>query len=666
MNRSLLPAAAGLAALLAVTSIAAEAPSPKKNSGFFDDDWATPKMSMEEMSRQLDALGAAVGSPTPWRAVDPATASPAAWRDAVLRAPRLTAAQVLAQNERPRLGLRWTDPIKELYGKKNTEAYRDIVVALEAQGRRTDADGRLALELSLGTSTGSVRTTQGGREIDKRSVALLNADARLLLPVRVLRGDRPQAAVAVLAHAAVFRFASPSLSRELVAAAINEAVAKLYARIAEMSAASAPVADQWALWLADAGSVDARHEMFRASFPQRERTADAGLAHLTGFRAVTPRLIGTQAHLGVAWLVTEAELQQSWTRRLNAAGFEERLARGPELRHDLTLARYPSPTERADVIAWSSRAAVYDDDCLATVGGRFVRVAGDTHVEDTQIGYNVPANAIGGVRRVVESTVDLLVKQLGQGGAREGQARHTHADAVADFLRTRQLVPVPDAAMASISNRIAQVLSNAPGIPESARRDFIYELQGKRVFDLARVGTMRQGTLTPRPLKEAINRAIDELTLVDPIGFAAFYDIWNHDRGYRRPELPADFAKRLERPRPSGAGALCGEKIVPAIEVAYRRLDSVDFKVKSALRVKLAEFDAELRAIKLVACDYIPANGKMNYVETRHFLYQTEPKGWAALVARLPAEVHFGNIGPAVRGGPDTMTEADKRIAEKK
>jgi hypothetical protein len=566
-----------------------------------------------------------------------------------------------------RLGLRWTEPIKELYGKKNTEAYRDIVVALEAQGRRTDADsGGLTLELSLGTSSGSVRTTQGGREIDKRSVALLNADARLLLPVRVLRGDKPQAAVAVLAHAAVFRFASPNLTRELVSSAINDAVAKLYARVAEMSAASAPGADLWALWLADDGGLAARHEAFRASFPQRERTGASELAHLIGFRAVSSRLIGTQAHLGVAWLVTEADLQQSWTRRLNAAGFHERLPRGPELRHDLTLARYPSPTERGDVIVWSSRAAVFDDDCLAVVGGRFVRIAGDTHVEDTRIGYDAPAHAIGGVRRVVESTVDLMVKQLGQGGAREGQARHTHADAVADYLRTRQLVPMPERALAEISNRIAHAFAAAADIPESARREFVYEHQGRRIYDLARVGTMRQGTLTPRALKEAITRVINQLTLADPIGFAAFYDLWNHDRGYRRPELPAEFVQRLSRPRPSGAGALCAEKIETASDIAYRRTSALDTKLLAPVRTKLRELEAELRAIRVVACDYIPADGRMNYVETRTFLYRTEPKGWAALVARMPPELNFGNIGPALPGGPDTLAEADRRIAARR
>jgi hypothetical protein len=666
MKRSLLSAAAGLAAWLTVAALAAQAPAPTFNPGLLDDDWATPKMSFEEMSRQVDALGAAVGSAKPWRDPDPAAASPAAWREAVLRAPRLTAAQVLAQAERPRLGLRWTEPIKELYGKKNTEAYRDMIVALEAQGRRTGVEGSLALELSLGTSSGSVRTVRGGREIDSHSVALLNADARLLLPVRVLRGDQPQAAVTVLAHAAVFRFASPSLTRELVADAIKEAVAKLYAQVAEMSATSTPATDRWARWLADAGALGARHEAFRASFPARELPSEAGLAHLTGFRAVLPRLIGTQAHLGVAWLVTPDELQQGWTRRLNAAGFHERLPHGPELRHDLTLARRPSPTERADVILWSSRAAIHDDDCLAVVGGRFVRVAGDTHVEDSRIGYDTPERAIGAVRRAVQTTIDLLARQLGQGGAREGQARHTHADAVADYLRPRQLVPVPEQALAGISNRIAQAFAAAADIPESARREFIYEHQGRRIYDLARVGTMRQGTLTPRALKEAITRVIHQLTLSDPIGFAAFHDIWNHDRGYRRPELPAEFAARLARPRPSGAGTLRGEKLETAGDVAYGRVNTLDPKRAGEVRAKLREFDAELRAIRVLACDYIPADGNMHYTETRKFLYRTTPPGWAALVARLPPELNLGNLGPASTGGPDTLAEADKKIAARR
>ncbi len=665
MKRLLFTFARAGAALFFGSLWGAQPPAPAPGVGM-ESDWATPTMTLEELGRQIDILGATVGSPTPWREADLAFADPAEWRESVLRAPRLSVAQLLAQHERPRLRLRWTEAVRELYGRKNTEAYRDLIVALEQLGRRTDAAGALALEISLGTSTGSVRTVRGGRPIDQHSVALLNADARLLVPVRVLRGGRPQAATAVLAHAAVFRFASPALTRELLAGAVNEAVANLFAHVGRSGGAPAVADDRWAAWLAAGSDLPARQAAFLGSYAAREATGSEGLAHLPGFRAVTARLVGSQAHLGVAWLVTQEEVEQTWTRRLNAAGFQERLAHGPELRHVVTLARHPSPRERDDVIVWSSRAAIHDDDCLAFVGGRFVRVAGDTHVEDTRIGYNAPAEAVSGVRRLVDATVDLFVQQLGQGGAREGQARHAHADAVAEYLRGRQLLPVPERALAEISNRIAHVLARAPGIPESARREFVYEHQGRRVYDLARLGTMRQGTRTPVALKNAITRAIDELTLADPVGFAAFYDLWNHDRGYRRPELPARFVDRFSRARPSGAGALSGEKIVPAIEVAYRRLESLDFDRKAAVRTQLAAFDAELRAIRLIACDYIPANGRMNYVEVRHFLYEAEPRGWAALVARLPAEVNFGTIGPATAGGPDTLAEADQRIARRR
>lgn len=657
-----LPAAA-VAGLFAV-ALRAQSPAPAPPPRLFDDDWMQPKLSFEEYSRQVDALGAVVGSPAPWRAPDPAFGTAAAWREAVLRAPRLTPAQVLAQAERPRLSLRWADFMKELYGK-NTEAYLDIIRALEDQGRRTDPSGAVALEVTLGGGTMTHRTTRGGREVGKVTYPTILIEARLVLPVRVLRAGRPQPALAVMARASVVRLAADPLSRAAVTAAIREAVAQVYARTATSSVPAPAAVDAWAAWLADPAPVEERRAAFSASHEPRGARPEGALGSITGFRTLSARFVNLHLARGAWFSLSDDDLQRNWTQRLNAAGFDVRTPGGPDLRHEIELAPFRETGVGQDGVVWLSHAAIRDDDCLAVLGGKFVRLAGETHVEDTRYGFETPERATGDLRRTVPRLIDELVRRLGPGGAREGQARHAHADAVAAYLRRRQLVAVPDGTLAEISNRIALAFANAPGIPDSYRRDFIVHHDGQSYFDLGRIGTMRQGTRTPRAVKDALNRVISDLTLADPLGLFAFDDIWNPPRGYRPPELPASFVRRLSGPRPSGAGALSAERIVPAIELAYRWVNEADHARQNDLRLRLREFDAELRAVRLLACDYLPADGQMNYVNPRHFLYETEPKGWTALVARLPAELRFDRIGPALSGGPATLAEADQTIAKK-
>ena len=637
-----------------------------------DPDASPPRLTLEELEREVaeygrrvDATSAIIGG-GPWRAPDPAFATPAAWRDAVLRAPRLTPAQLLARAERPRLRLRWSEGMRELYEKKSYEAALDIIRALEAQGRRTDHTGAVALNVGLRTAEVVTVSSRGGRETGTRTSPRLMIEARLEVPVRVLRGDRPHSALAVLAHANVVRFVSPALTREATALAIREAVAQVYARAAAGSLQPTGGPDAWAAWLADSAQLPARQSSFRDSHVVHEAQLGSALANIAGFRALSARYANLHLARGASFRLSDADLQQSWTRRLNASGFEVRSPGGPELRHEVVLSAQRDPVTQLDGVDWVSQAVIHDDDCLAVVQGEFVRVAGDTHFEDASFGFENSEGATGGLRRGVQQTIDSLVRRLGPGGAREGQARHAHADAVAAYLRQRQIVPVPDAAMAEISHRIALAFAAAPGIPESARREFLVEHQGRKFYDLARIGTMRQGTRTPRPVKDAINRVIAELTLADPLGLFAFDNIWNHTYGVRLPELPESFARRLNGPRPSGAGALAAERIVPAIELAYQRANTLSSQRASAVRAQLAPFDAELRAVRLLACDYLPSGGQMNYVETRQFLYRTVPKGWAELRARLPPELGFDRIGPALSAGPDTLTAADQKIAERK
>lgn len=655
-----LPSAVLLAGFLAAAPLSAQTPGTAVP--LFDDDWMRPKMSFEELSRQVDALGAVVGSPAPWRAPDPAFASPAAWRDAVLRAPRLTPAQVLAEAPRLRLGLRWAGFMKELYGR-STEAFVDIVRALEAQGHRSDPSGAVGLDIGLGGGSVTHRTRRGDREIGAVTYPTILVDARLVLPVRVLRAGKPQAALAVIARASVVRAVAPPLTREAVAAALREAVAGVYARAAAASGAAPAGDDAWAGWLSAAGPLEPRQAAFLASYDPRGARTDAALAGIPGFRALTARFENLHLARGAWFSLSDADLQRNWTQRLNAAGFDVRLPGGPELRHEIELTSFRGPGANEEGVTWTSHATIRDDDCLALLGGRFVRVAGETHVEDTSYGFETPNRAAGDLRRTVPRIIDQLVQRLGPAGAREGQVRHPDADAVAAYLRSRQLVPVPDAALAEISHRIALAFANAPGIPASYRNDFIVQHQGQRYFDLGRVGPVRQGTRTSRALKDALDRLIGDLTLADPLGLFAFDDIWNPARGYRPPELPAGFVQRLGGPRPSGAGALCAERVVPALDIAYRRVNTVDLKRQAELRARLREFEAELRDVRLLACDYLPADGRMNLVEPRHFLYQTEPKGWPALVARLPAELRFAQIGPALPAGPATLAEAEAKLA---
>jgi hypothetical protein len=667
MKFSLLLLLAAVSIGLFAVTLRAQAPAsaPATPPRLFDDDWMQPKMSFEEYSRQVDVLGAVVGSATAWRPPDPVFETAPAWRDAVLRAPRLTPAQVLAQAERPRLSLRWAPFMKELYGK-NTEAYLDIIRALEDQGRRTDPSGAVALDVALGGGTVTHRTTRGGAEVGKVTYPTILIEARLVLPVRVLRAGRPQSALAVMARASVVRLAASPLTRAVVTAAIREAVAQVYARAAAGSVSSVAAGDGWANWLADPTRFDAQRAAFVTAHEPRGARPEVALGGITGFSRLSARFSNLHLARGAWFSLSDADLQRDWTQRLNAAGFDVRTPGGPELRHDIELVSLRETGASQDGVVWLSHATIRDDDCLAVLGGRFIRLAGETHVEDTSYGFETPERATGDLRRTVPRLIDALVRRLGPGGAREGQARHVDADAVAAYLRGRQLVPVPEAVLAEISNRVALAFANAPGIPESYRRDFIVSHEGRRYFDLGRIGTMRQGTRTPRSVKDAINRVISDLTLADPLGLFAFDDLWNPPRGYRPPELAASFVRRLSGPRPSGAGALCAERVVPAIELAYRRVSENDHKLQNDLRVRLREFDSELRAVRLLACDYLPADGKMNYVNPRHFLYETEPKGWSALVARLPAELRFDRIGPALAAGPATLAEAEQKIAERK
>ncbi|MBL9212083.1 MAG: hypothetical protein JNL92_16615 [Opitutaceae bacterium] len=665
MKVTLLRLSVAAVAGLVAGALRAQSPAPAPTPRLFDDDWMQPKLSFEEYSRQVDALGAVVGSSAPWRPPDPAFETATAWREAVLRAPRLTPAQVLAQADRPRLSLRWAEFMKELYGR-NTEAYIDIIRALEHQGRRTDPSGAVALEVTLGGGTVTHRTTRGGREVGKVTYPTILIEARLKVPVRVLRAGRPQPALAVMARASVVRVAADPLTRAVVAAAIREAVAQVYARAAASSVAAPAPTDAWAAWLAGPAPLEERRAAFSASPAPRGTRPEVALGGITGFSLLSARFVNLHLARGAWFSLSDDDLQRNWTQRLNAAGFDVRTPGGPELRHEIELAPIREAGAAQDGVVWLSHASIRDDDCLAVLGGKFVRLAGETHVEDTRYGFETPERATGDLRRTVPRLIDELVRQLGPGGAREGQARHAHADAVAAYLRRRQIVAVPEGTLAEISNRIALAFANAPGIPDSYRRDFIVQHDGQSYFDLGRVGTMRQGTRTPRSVKDAINRVISDLTLADPLGLFAFDDVWNPPRGYRPPELPASFLRRLSGPRPSGAGALCAERVVPAIDLAYRRVSEADHPRQTELRLRLREFDAELRAIRLLACDYLPADGQMNYVNPRHFLYETEPKGWSALVARLPAELRFDRIGPALSAGPATLAEADQAIAKPK
>lgn len=666
------PILSACVASLLAPCLAGQTPAPKADAaGPERDDWFTPTLSPAELdrafaeySRKVDALSASVGSARPLRADDPAFPSPAAWRDAVRGAPRLNAAQVLAQLERPRLRVRWTDAVRELYRPQTSDAYLDIVKALEAHGRRSDHASGLALEISLGSASGNVSTLRGGREVGRADYAMLHVEARFLLPVRVLRGDQPHSGMAVIARGQALRATAPRLTRADLLPAIQEAVAQAYAQASSLSSAPAAPRDLWSSWLADAAQAPARQEAFARSHQPAEARLAPPLSLIADFRGVSAQLVNRSALRNTFFVLTDAELGQRWLPRLHAAGREARLPSGPELRHEITFTALRSPMSGEDAVAWISRPAVHDDDCLAVVGDRFVRVAGDTYTLDASFGLLISDRAANRVRATADASIDAFLRALLTGPAgTTATIRHAHADAVATYLRGRQLVPVPDAAMADISHRIAVAFANAPGIPDSAQREFLVETQGRRIYDLARIGTMRQGSLTSRPVKDAINRVIQDLTFADPVGLAAFNDVWNHDRGYRPPEIPAEFVQRLSRPRPSGAGALCAERLITAFELAYRRVNALESRQQNELRARLAPLRTELGEIKLLACDYLPADGRMNYVETRSFLYRAKPKGWDDLLARLPPELTFARIGPPLPGGPDTLAEADRRIA---
>jgi hypothetical protein len=615
--------------------------------GITDDDWATPAMSFDEFSAAIDALGLATGSGEPWPPLDPEFASAEAFSAAVRAAPRVTAADVLAKSGKVGVHLSWTPAACDLLGTRSEDVWLDIVRALKQVGVSTDASADVVLELVLNLQTAEVGRSLGSRSLGSESVLYLGTSARLVVPARVPRGAELHHASCALASHAELRVRAGTPTRELLVESIHTSVAGLFAR-ARSGGGFVPDAATLERWLAGAGAPAALTSFSESRRGSRE--LDAGLGAVAGFRSLRAGYVGADAIPALFFLDRDG-LQSHWRERLRGAGFAVELAEGPELVNDVLLARDSESSQVDYVSAWFSRVALVDPEALAVVEGELVRVAGETWTAQ-HVSGGVPSKTLREMQDDAAGVVNLFLQSLGQGGERAGQALHAEAAAAAAYLRTRLLTELPEPAVLSVANRIALALS--PLDPE-----WLIEIAGERQLYLPYVGR-------ERARNAALDRAIDELTRADPLGLYAFDNLWNFDPTPERyrPVLPAGYARRFEGPRPSGNGALSGERVRPFSEYLTSRLQLVeDFQRRGAIQQNLRELEQALQGASVLCCEYLPKDGSMSYVETRAFWYQAVPKGWSDLLPRFAPELHLEALGPALAAGPDHLDQADAQLA---
>ncbi len=615
--------------------------------GLLDDDWATPTMSFDELDAAIDALGLATGSSDPWPPLDPEFASADAFAAAVRAAPRVTASDVLAKSGEVGVDLSWTPAARDLLGTSSEGVWLDIVQALKQVDVSADASADVVLELVLNLQTAEVSRSLGGRSQGSEPVLYLGTSARLVVPARVPRGAELYHASCALASHAELRARAEAPTRALLVEALHTTVAGLFARVRAGGGfvSEGATLDRWLERAGAAGALTAFAESRRGS-----RELDAGLGAVAGFGSLRASFLGADSIPALFFLDRDG-LQSHWRERLRGAGFAVELAEGPQLVNDVLLA-LSSETSQTDYIsAWFSRVALVDPEGLAVVEGELVRVAGETWTAQ-HVSGGIPSTTLRELQGDTAGVVNLFLQSLGQGGERAGQALHAEAAAAAAYLRTRLLTELPEPAVLGVANRIALALS--PLDPE-----WLIEIQGERQLYLPYVGR-------ERARNAALDQTIDELTRADPLGLYAFDNLWNFDPTPERyrPVLPAGYARRFEGPRPSGNGALCGERVRPFSDYLTSRLQLVDdFQRRGEIQQGLRELEQALQGTRVLCCEYLPKDGSMSYVETRAFWYEALPKGWSDLLQRFPPELHLEQLGPALAAGPDHLDQADAHIA---
>lgn len=636
-----------------------------------------------EAARQVydaEATLARLGGTRPWPPPDPSADSIASWRDALRAAPRVSGAEIAALVPVLRLQASRSAGVQALFAN-DQEFMTSLVEAVHLAGHRTHPDRVATLRIGVSAELSSDGEAQA---------TVVHSEVLLVAPARVLRGAYVHHAEVQLAYGSDLRVVSAAPTQSDVRTSVQRAVVNVFANLAR---ASAPARDAspWDAWLAD----DSRAADCRVAFESSRRgeaELNAGLENVVSFAGLDLDL--SQQHEADAALVRarSVELQDHWRGLLEAAGLAIAsapaisgasnseanssvvLANAPTLVHALQL---DAPTPGGAPVALravASRLAVREGECLTTLGGDWLRVRGDSCAFTGLYTLAAADKASDSENERAASTLEQRVRAAGRVAAgdalkrlMDGRARggappvppHPDGEAVASFLRTRAMVEVPESVLIDLSNLIARILAESPGIPASMRAEWIVEYDGRRWLDLPQVGQARSGTALSRSVRDAVDRAVDRVTLADPMALAAFYDIWMHDRGYRRPVLPDGFGEQLRGRRPSGGGALLGVQVLGAFDFAMEHVRRLERSERAPHVAALDAIRAQLADARVLVCEYIPADGNLSYALERALWYRSAPANWSELAAKLPSGQPLSWIGPAQSSAPATLREAD-------
>lgn len=606
-----------------------------------DDKFERLQRQNAELQLRSEALQLSFGSNEPWMPADPQYSTRDELVAALNAAPALVARDWALAQERWDVSIRWNETAKTLLGGGMNGVWGDVVGALHRNGRGTDPDGAVCVDLGLVVLPGRL----GPADPSGRDGYVVEVDARLLVPARRFDGERVTCAPVALGAAVALRVASGAPERAVVQETLFEAVRSL---IEGLPQDAAHPDERLASWLSSDAADDARWKAFasaRADRPEElrpEQLALTALARVDVVEASTQRSFAAQ--------------RERWIESLARRGLRvDSRAIAGDL--DLALVQRAHTAVGSDgFAAVAVRTSMARRGVLVRHGEGYGWLDGELWQELSVQGYDAERIAHWTTRSLEEQR-EKLVAQLSVDLARVAAAPHPDAELVARYLRKRQLLDVPPHALAPIANRIANAL--AP--PERGWLDpaWIVGAGDERFAYLGYVGLAR----AKRP---EVRRIVEELTLQDPLGLWAFDNLWQLDPNppRYRPVLPPAFAKRFDGPRPSGPGALCGVRLESFDEVVWRKAQGIDPLAVRNQTIDRCRKQLVGRALpQVLSCQFIPLNGAMNFVERRSFWHLEQPADWSSLRAQLPPELGLHSIGPPLPDGPDTLSEAERLLA---
>lgn len=598
--------------------------------------------------RVLEASLIDLGTLEPWPAIDPTFEDSAAWREAVLAAPELSGAELLARCDEFGVRYSWLQPVLDVLPRE--DYLESIIQAVHLAGKRTHpaAPARVAVALQLIP----VRMELAQQGLVDEVYHLIYCDSRLEVPARILRGDQVHYAQVAVEFSAYFQVVPGVAQRPALEQAVLGSIAGLFKKLEAKPKASGPLGGGWASWLADPAQTQDRQRLFQESF-REEKKLSAGLENLAGLGAIATRYVGAE-HIQETQNYRAEDLRSGWEECFRLWGIPVGLPDAPELMQVVLIGAVPGANQR-QVGGLFSRVALRERDGLMVLGGEFVRVAGETYSAN-KAGIIVERAMNYGLDTALEDARRRLLEAIGRFGA-PPLPPHPDAAAIAAYLRPKARVAVPEKALADLANRIAHRFAAEPGIPADLRASWIHNAGGERVFMLSDAGNARSGTRLYRGAKEAIDRVIDGLTLTDPLALWAFEQPWSTNYEYAV-VLPEGYVDYFSRTRPGGKGALRQVQVLDAREMANRRMRRMDAETAAPLYGKLKELEPLLAGQKVLVCEYIPEDGHMSYTLSRDFWYRAAPRGWGEVAATLSADHPLKRVGPPRQTAPDYLREA--------